>query len=297
MNVKKLILLPILALLLTGCSSSGGGGGGDVDDWGIAKDLNGPKLLYKLHTICFEKHTTYVTYSKFASYVVESDTNPTSVDKCGENPNKNELFYTGKQISNKTSSGWTREHVWACANSAKLWTHEKADGTHYVDGTGYKGGGSDLYHIRPANSTINTQRGNAKIYEFGESDKFVLVGDGGPYKMKVDDDSGYANKYEPADAYKGDVARIIMYVYTHYAKLGGESSEVIDYVGNLNLKDIFNSSYDLQKAKELLVKWNNLDPVSETEKMRNDTVEKIQGNRNPFVDHPEYMARCFDIEM
>ena len=45
-----------------------------------------------------------------------------------------------------------------------------------------------------------------------------------------------------------------------------------------------------------MLKWNELDPVDDTERLRNDTIEQIQGNRNPFVDHPEYRARCFDLD-
>ena len=47
--------------------------------------------------------------------------------------------------------------------------------------------------------------------------------------------------------------------------------------------------------QKIMVKWNNLDPVSETEKLRNQTVQAIQGNRNPFVDYPHLMAKCFNL--
>ena len=38
-----------------------------------------------------------------------------------------------------------------------------------------------------------------------------------------------------------------------------------------------------------LRRWNKLDPVDQAELERNDAIEKIQGNRNPFIDHPEYV--------
>ena len=47
------------------------------------------------------------------------------------------------------------------------------------------------------------------------------------------------------------------------------------------------------KTYEILKAWNKIDPPSEVEKLRNDTVEKIQGNRNPFVDYPKLVNNLF----
>ena len=44
-----------------------------------------------------------------------------------------------------------------------------------------------------------------------------------------------------------------------------------------------------------MCKWNAIDPVDATELLRNDTIQAIQGNRNPFIDHPELMAACFGL--
>lgn len=77
--------------------------------------------------------------------------------------------------------------------------------------------------------------------------------------------------YTPTDEYKGDVARIIFYLMIAYKEADGYS---------------FTS---IAQSKELLLQWNELDPVSELEIVRNDKVEKIQGNRNPFIDYP-YLA-------
>lgn len=300
--LKKSIILPLLAASLvaglTSCGSKGSSGSGEVDDWGISKEMEGPELMYKLHDILLEKHTTYIKYASFTAYT-KSTTKPRSVDESAEDSTKNVMFYTNKLVDKSTS--YTREHVWACANSSNLWTHNEGDGIHYVDGSTYKGGGSDLYHIRPCSSDVNTKRGNGKFYEFGEDETCYEIGEvGGPVKMKADKNDGFATKVEPGDATKGDIARILMYVYIHYSKIGNNSqyqgTDVYNYLGNLNLANVFNSSYTVSEVQALLVKWNKLDPVDDTERLRNDTVEQIQGNRNPFVDHPEYMARCFSIE-
>ena len=82
-----------------------------------------------------------------------------------------------------------------------------------------------------------------------------------------------------------------MYVYIHYSKIGNYNNNVC---GALNLRQVFGVDTD-NGVYELMVRWNELDPVSETEKLRNDTVQKVQGNRNPFVDYPHLMAKCFGL--
>ncbi len=258
-------------------------------------DQTGAELLEAIHVNMLRDHTKYVTYSSYSSYEA-TGSGKTPIDADPSDTSKIVDFYTGKKYSSY-GSGMSREHVWACANSAGLWTHNSSDGSHYVDGSGYKGGGSDLYHIRPAESAVNTRRGNAKLYEFKASDvQYTYPGYETPYKIKVDSDGDFATKFEPADEIKGDMARIIMYVYAHYANIGDntEASETVrSYLGALDIKNIFNSAYTLAEVREILVRWNESDPVSEIEKLRNDTVEKIQGNRNPFVDHPEYIRRIW----
>ena len=74
------------------------------------------------------------------------------------------------------------------------------------------------------------------------------------------------NSFYPGDEWKGDVARMILYLNVRY-----ELS--VDLVGNL----------------DLFLKWNREDPVSDFERQRNEAIEDAQGNRNPFIDNP-YLA-------
>ena len=76
--------------------------------------------------------------------------------------------------------------------------------------------------------------------------------------------------YTPTDEYKGDVARIIFYLMTRYPQSD-----------NLSFTNI-------AQSKELLLSWNRLDPVSKLEMNRNNYIETIQGNRNPFIDYPKF---------
>ena len=79
--------------------------------------------------------------------------------------------------------------------------------------------------------------------------------------------SGY---YEPTDEFKGDVARIIFYMMVRYTQA-----------------DSFTFT-SVAESLDILLEWNELDPVSPLEENRNDVVEDIQGNRNPFIDYPEF---------
>lgn len=76
--------------------------------------------------------------------------------------------------------------------------------------------------------------------------------------------------FEPVDEAKGDVARIIFYLLTRYSQ---------------------SDSYGVTKVAQsmtLLLEWNELDPVDKLEIQRNNVAENIQGNRNPFIDYPEF---------
>ena len=292
---KKLVPLFAIAsatLLLTSCK---GKQCKDADEFGVCPDMGAGEVLEQLHNDTMEKHTTYVLYSAYTSYVNPSRSDGGTDGVPGQTGKMRE-FYTGKIQS--SYSGCTREHVWPCANSSNLWSH---DGDHAVDSPGYKGGGSDLYHVRPVLSDVNEKRGNGKFYEFksGEN-KYTYPEITTPYKITVDIETGnYANKFEPADQIKGDIARLITYLYMHYSSIG-DNSKLTDtqrsYLGGLSFKDIFNSSYSQAEINAIIVKWNKNDPVSEDEKRRNDVVEAIQGNRNPFVDHPEYIDRIWGAE-
>tara|TARA_Y100000385_G_C12769745_1_gene498765 strand:+ start:106 stop:387 length:282 start_codon:yes stop_codon:yes gene_type:complete len=74
-------------------------------------------------------------------------------------------------------------------------------------------------------------------------------------------DSNYRDCFEPVDIHKGNVARAMFYFSIRYKK-------------------------NLSKEQETLFRsWNTQDPVDTQEQLRNDRIEKIQGNRNPFIDN------------
>lgn len=95
--------------------------------------------------------------------------------------------------------------------------------------------------------------------------------------------------FEPNDSVKGDFARILFYAMVTYNVSGwtkGEGSSCFN--GNVS------TNYGLTSyAIKLFTYWNNLDPVSDWERNVNNKLATIQNNRNPFVDHPEYVNTLF----
>ncbi len=126
--------------------------------------------------------------------------------------------------------------------------------------------GSDLHHLRPTDPKLNSTRNNLPYGEVSGSYKTATSNSG-----KV---GGYytSSYFEPLDNVKGDVARILLYCHVRW----GES----------NLSDLIQST-------DVLLQWCKDDPVDAWEMGRNDVVQKIQGNRNVFIDYPEYAWLIF----
>lgn len=166
--------------------------------------------------------------------------------------------YASSQSEYNSGNGWNREHVWPKS----------------LGGFNTSGAGADLHHIRPSENKTNSDRGNLKYgnVSSGTTSKGNLSGLVGGTK---------GSYYEPLDNVKGDVARICLYVYVRY---GGELSKC-------------NSITNVFQSVDVLLEWCELDPVDTWEMGRNEVVEKIQGNRNVFIDYPEYAWLIFGREV
>ena len=166
--------------------------------------------------------------------------------------------YASSQGEYNSGNGWNREHVWPKS----------------LGGFNTSGAGADLHHIRPSENKTNGDRGNLKYGEVS----------GG--KTTVGNLSGIVggacgSYFEPLDNVKGDVARICLYVYVRY---GGELSKC-------------NSITNVFQSVDVLLDWCELDPVDTWEMGRNEVVGKIQGNRNVFIDYPEFAWLLFGREI
>ena len=134
----------------------------------------------------------------------------------------------------------------------------------------------DLHHLNPSDQNANSRKSNYPLGELTSvswDNGVTFVG-----KANIDGNSNQ-NAYEPCDEYKGDFARVFMYMFTCYQ----------DLTWKYTWMNYEKSTYPTLKpwAVELLLKWHKQDPVSEKEVNRNNAVYAVQGNRNPFVDYPQ----------
>ncbi|MGG3914702.1 endonuclease [Rossellomorea vietnamensis] len=215
-----------------------------------AEGKTGETLKTALHNI-IDDHQT-LSYDAVWGALRNTDEDP-------NNPNNVILLYSGRSQSKTTNGGgvndWNREHVWAKS--------------HGDFGTA-QGPGTDLHHLRPTDVTVNSTRGNLD-FDNGGNEQSEAPGN------YYDSDS-----WEPRDEVKGDVARMIFYMDVRYE---GDSGEVdLEMNNNVN-----NGSAPYMGKMSVLLEWNEEDPVDEREIRRNNIIyEQYQGNRNPFIDHPEW---------
>ncbi|MEF3078806.1 endonuclease [Winogradskyella poriferorum] len=151
---------------------------------------------------------------------------------------------------------------------------------------------SDAHHLLPTDGRVNGFRSN---YPFGVVDNSQLASQSGisnptqnGSKLGGNLNSGYSAGYsstvfEPIDEFKGDIARIYFYFVTRYE----------DQVSNWSSYAMFDGSSDKvldDPFLSILLTWHQNDPVSQKEIDRNNNIYyNHQGNRNPFVDHPEWV--------
>ena len=179
---------------------------------------------------------------------------------CENEDGRVSLIYTAYSATMGQWNGWNREHVWPQS----------------LGGGNTSGGGADLHHVRPSDASVNSSRGNKK---YGNTN-------GGTAKYGSTPATGYLGGYynssyfEPVDSVKGDVARICLYVYVRWNTAWGAES----------ITEVFQSI-------DVLLEWCELDPVDTWEMGRNEVVQDIQGNRNVFIDYPEYAWLLFGREV
>ncbi|MBE1876211.1 endonuclease [Myceligenerans pegani] len=246
--------------VVDGGDDGGDGGGSDPGGdepagyYDAADGLTGNALKSALHGI-IDDHAE-LSYSTVWTALRETDEDP------NDSSNVIEL-YTGTSISKDDNGGnvgdWNREHTWAKS--------------HGDFGTS-AGPGTDLHHLRPSDVQVNSTRGNKDFDEGGSS----VSGCGGCYTD--------ADSFEPPDRVKGDVARMLFYMAVRYEGDDGVDLELNDAVSS--------GSAPWHGRISVLLDWHASDPVSATERRRNEIIyTDWQGNRNPFIDHPEWAGQIW----
>ena len=212
--------------------------------------LTGSALKSKLHDII--SNNTVLSYDQVWDGIKDVDEDP-------QNTNNVVLLYKGTSSPKSNNGGdvdnWNREHVWAKS--------------HGDFGTS-NGPGTDLHHLRPTDVTVNSDRGNLD-FDNGGSENDEAPGN------YSDSDS-----WEPRDEVKGDVARMIFYMAVRYEAGDRVDLEVNDQVNN--------GSNPYMGRLSVLKQWSQEDPPDAFEQRRNERIfDNWQGNRNPFIDHPEWV--------
>src|SRR6056297_1082350 len=143
---------------------------------------------------------------------------------------------------------------------------------------------TDLFHLYPTDGYVNGQRGN---YPFGETSSASWTSTNGTQKGPCSYPGYTGTIFEPIDEYKGDFARTYFYMTTRY------EDQVAGWESNNSNTDAVLDGTSFPAFEEwalnMLMEWHENDPVSQKETDRNDAVYGIQNNRNPFIDHPEYV--------
>ncbi|PTX45182.1 endonuclease I [Christiangramia gaetbulicola] len=189
-----------------------------------------PELLYEeLSGFTTTMHTNRLEYYQRHDYLYDADEDPA-------NPNNVILMYSGEsrpedeyQVGDlNAGETFNTEHIYP---QSRLSSEEAKN---------------DMHHMRAADVDVNSERLN-----------FPFTDGSGDFKLVND------NSWFPGDDWRGDVARMVMYVNLRYG-------EDFVTVGGL----------------DLFLEWNIEDPVSEFEIQRNNVIYAAQGNRNPFIDNP-----------
>ena len=143
---------------------------------------------------------------------------------------------------------------------------------------------SDAHFVVPTDGYVNNRRSS---YPFGDVSGATWTSQNGS-KLGNCANAGYSGTvFEPIDEFKGDIARMIFYVATRYE----------DQIASWNNTAMFDGTSDHVFSDwflQVLVSWHQQDPVSQREIDRNDAVYAYQNNRNPFIDHPEWVNQIWN---
>ncbi|MCI1735460.1 MAG: endonuclease [Bacilli bacterium] len=184
-----------------------------------------------------------------------------------------------------------KEHVWVKSHGFS------------PSGDPVPGAGTDLHHLIAADHNTNNIHNNLYYGEVADHATATVV-----YCYYADgtkEVSGWKGKtakgedaFEPTDQWKGDVARALFYMGTRFSKELTTNTEAEPYLkltDDNSLTDDNTNYHGVFHNLSTFLTWNELDPVDSYETHRNNLIYKnVQNNRNPYVDHPEWVRRVYD---
>ena len=235
----------------------------------------GTEFRSALAKLITSTHHTNTVYKGTSSLALNNVWPHSDKDMSDINANRMTWFYSGTIVSANSFGGGTsdtnREHVWA-KNAGSTFTAEE-------------GPGADAHHLRPTNVQLNSTRSNWGFAEITQTNSNIAKENGRTDYGTFPDGLCYqsGSYFYPAAGFRGATARILMYMQVRY---GDEFSlYFVDGTSSSNGKGI-------GKISDLF-KWHLLEPPTTEEIYRNHAIAEIQGNRNPFIDHPEYAELIF----
>jgi endonuclease I len=148
---------------------------------------------------------------------------------------------------------------------------------------------TDYNHLFPTDGWVNNKRSN---FRFGEVASASYTSSNGS-KLGSSAVAGISGTvFEPINEYKGDFARAYLYMVTRYQSristwIGYNTDGALTFANNTF------PSVEINYLR-LMLKWHNQDPVSAKEIARNNACYSFQGNRNPFIDSPQYVNQVWN---
>ncbi|WP_350634743.1 endonuclease [Pseudoalteromonas sp. GW168-MNA-CIBAN-0100] len=263
--------------------SSGSGDGGGTNPtptgyYGTAQGLSGYSLKTELYNIIKDHNAQ--GYSAIWNFYDSSarDTyfeNDNSIlDMYSEKPNGSDSYNyaaVSDQCGNYSGEGgcYNREHSFP-----KSWFGGTIEPMN-----------SDVHHIYATDGYVNSKRSN---FPFGEVASASFTSTNGSKLGSAANSLNYSGTvFEPIDEFKGDFARAYFYMATRYENVIG-TWQTKTTSSNAVLNGSSNQVFE-NWVVAMLLNWHNSDPVSQMELDRNQAAFEFQGNRNPYIDHPEFV--------
>lgn len=250
-------------------------------DGGTSSCLETDNALFSaLHDLMESTMTQSVTYTNLKQEYPYSDAIDGNTKTYG-------MFYSGELNDSVAYKDISREHVWPKKHAS---FHKK-------------NGGCDLHHLRPEIATVNSTRSDyilGNVKDVYPQDKITTPTYNGNviFYLYTKGNKNSDQRCEIPDRVKGDVARILLYVWCRWEQPNlfmDIDDPQVDTSDNKN--DNRNDGVRVIESLETLLQWCAEDPVDTWEMGRNDAIELIQGNRNVFIDYPEYAWLLFGQEI
>jgi endonuclease I len=231
--------------------------------WEDAEGLTGAALLAALNDIIDEQTVLGYTFARESLYAHVEDPDDDDVI---------EDVYVGREapnvrdIASAAAASLNTEHSWPQSRGAN---EDPAN--------------SDLHILFAADADANGQRSN---HPFGDVTGAVLwespAVPGETERSRLGFDAQGRTVFEPRASRKGDIARALLYFYVRYA------ADPADRTPSFSLQN-----FDVEEAT--LIEWAQQDPPDDFELARHERIFRAQGNRNPFVDRPDFLTAIGDF--